>query len=42
MPEVFEALLKPDEIADLVAYLKSETLPGPLVSNSRQAHDASA
>ena len=42
MPEVFEALLKPDEIADLVAYLKSETLPGPLESNSRQAHDASA
>ncbi len=28
MPEVFDALLKPDEIADLVAYLKSETLPG--------------
>lgn len=28
MPEVFDALLKPHEIADLVAYLKTETLPG--------------
>ena len=28
MPEVFDALLKPGEIADLVAYLKTETLPG--------------
>lgn len=28
MPEVFDALLKPNEIADLVAYLSSEKLPG--------------
>ncbi|MFT5108388.1 MAG: putative membrane-bound dehydrogenase-like protein, partial [Pseudoalteromonas tetraodonis] len=28
MPEVFDSLLKPGEIADLVAYLKSTKLPG--------------
>ncbi|MDF1859509.1 MAG: HEAT repeat domain-containing protein [Verrucomicrobiales bacterium] len=28
MPEVFDALLQPREIADLVTYLKTETLPG--------------
>ncbi len=37
MPEVFDALLKPHEIADLVAYLKSETLPG---TTSGEGHAA--
>jgi putative membrane-bound dehydrogenase-like protein len=32
MPEVFDVLLKPEEIANLVAYLKTETLPGTAAS----------
>ncbi|MDP7106731.1 MAG: hypothetical protein QGH41_06610, partial [Roseibacillus sp.] len=32
MPRVFDGLLKPGEIADLVAYLKAARLPTTLVS----------
>ena len=38
MPQVFDGLLKPGEIADLVAYLKSATLPGdPRAENTDTA-----
>ena len=37
MPQVFDGLLKPQEIADLVAYLKEEKLPGSPSGDGKQA-----
>ena len=42
MPEVFDALLKPHEIADLVAYLKTETLPGTTASSNNKTRGTEA
>ena len=38
MTEVFDTLLKPNEIADLIAYLKSETLPGASAFENEQTN----